>query len=208
MKIIAFAGMPFSGKSEAVKIAQTLGITVIRMGDMVWAEVKKRGLKLKDENVGKIANDMRDKFGKDIWAKKTIGKLKKYKDVDFIVIDGIRNTEEIDTFKKHLGKYFFLIAIDVPDIVRHKRGLSREREDDSRDLEKIKDRDIRELRWGLGSVIKSADLVINNDGDSDIDDVIAHIDHIVNLVGIDHVAIGSDFDGTGGNLVEGLRYSL
>ncbi len=44
----------------------------------------------------------------------------------------------------------------------------------------------------------------NNDSDSDIDDVIAHIDYIVNLVGIDHVALGSDFDGTGGNLVSGL----
>jgi len=44
----------------------------------------------------------------------------------------------------------------------------------------------------------------NNDGDSDIGDVIAHIDYIVNLVGIDHVALGSDFDGTGGNLVDGL----
>jgi len=44
----------------------------------------------------------------------------------------------------------------------------------------------------------------DGDGDSDIDDVIAHIDYIVNLVGIEHVALGSDFDGTGGYLVEGL----
>jgi len=28
-----------------------------------------------------------------------------------------------------------------------------------------------------------------------IDQVITHIDHIVDLVGIDHVALGSDFDG-------------
>ena len=38
-----------------------------------------------------------------------------------------------------------------------------------------------------------------------ISDVIAHIDHIVNLVGIDHVAIGSDFDGIGTNVVVGLE---
>jgi len=44
----------------------------------------------------------------------------------------------------------------------------------------------------------------DSDGDSDIADVIAHIDYIVNLVGIDFVAIGSDFDGTNGYLVEGL----
>lgn len=38
-----------------------------------------------------------------------------------------------------------------------------------------------------------------------INDVIQHIDYIVNLVGIDHVAIGSDFDGIGTNVVLGLE---
>lgn len=31
-----------------------------------------------------------------------------------------------------------------------------------------------------------------------IDDIIRHIDHIVQVAGIDHVGIGSDFDGGGG----------
>ncbi|MCK5086948.1 MAG: dipeptidase, partial [Melioribacteraceae bacterium] len=44
----------------------------------------------------------------------------------------------------------------------------------------------------------------DNNGKIDISDVIIHIDHIVNLVGVDYVAIGSDFDGTGGNLPVGL----
>ena len=38
-----------------------------------------------------------------------------------------------------------------------------------------------------------------------ISDVIQHIDHIVNLVGVDYVAIGSDFDGIGTNVVLGLE---
>ena len=38
-----------------------------------------------------------------------------------------------------------------------------------------------------------------------INDVIAHVDHIVNLVGTNHVAIGSDFDGIGTNVVVGLE---
>jgi membrane dipeptidase len=32
-----------------------------------------------------------------------------------------------------------------------------------------------------------------------------HIDHVVKLVGIDHVGIGSDFDGVGDSLPEGLK---
>ena len=38
-----------------------------------------------------------------------------------------------------------------------------------------------------------------------ISDVVANIDHAVKLVGVDHVGLGSDFDGVGGNLPDGLR---
>jgi membrane dipeptidase len=42
-------------------------------------------------------------------------------------------------------------------------------------------------------------------GDADISDVVANIDHVVKLVGIEHVGLGSDFDGVGGNLPVGLK---
>ena len=38
-----------------------------------------------------------------------------------------------------------------------------------------------------------------------IDDVIDHIDHIVKLTSIDHVGIGSDYDGVGDSLPTGLK---
>jgi membrane dipeptidase len=40
--------------------------------------------------------------------------------------------------------------------------------------------------------------------DAEVADVAAHIDHAVKLVGIDHVGLGSDFDGVGDNLPNGL----
>ncbi|MEM7480507.1 MAG: dipeptidase [Acidobacteriota bacterium] len=40
---------------------------------------------------------------------------------------------------------------------------------------------------------------------ADISDVVAHIDHVVDLVGIDHVGLGSDFDGVGDSLPTGLK---
>ena len=40
---------------------------------------------------------------------------------------------------------------------------------------------------------------------ADIADVIAHIDHVIDLVGIDHVGLGSDFDGVGDSLPTGLK---
>jgi membrane dipeptidase len=42
-------------------------------------------------------------------------------------------------------------------------------------------------------------------GDADISDVVANIDHVVKLVGIEHVGLGSDFEGVGGKLPDGLK---
>ncbi len=36
-------------------------------------------------------------------------------------------------------------------------------------------------------------------------DVVAHIDHVVELAGVDHVGLGSDFDGVGDSLPAGLK---
>jgi len=74
LRIIAFTGMPFSGKSEAVKIAKEQNIPVIRMGDMIWEETKKQNLELNDKNVGTIANNMRKRYGMTSGQKKQLKK--------------------------------------------------------------------------------------------------------------------------------------
>jgi dephospho-CoA kinase len=167
MKIIAFTGMPCSGKSEAVRVAREKGMWVVRIGDLVWGETKKQGLELNDRNVGLVAEEMRRKHGKDIWARKTVDLIKSREGVDFVVVDGIRNVEEVDRFKKELTEDFTVIAIDASDELRKKRALSRGREDDSRDLRDFVERDMREIRWGIGEVIASADIVISNEGSLD-----------------------------------------
>jgi membrane dipeptidase len=42
-------------------------------------------------------------------------------------------------------------------------------------------------------------------GYADVTDVVAHIDHVVQLVGVDHVGFGSDFDGVGPTTPTGLK---
>jgi len=164
MKIIAFTGMPASGKSEAVQLAKDKGIPVIRMGDMVWDETKRQGKPLDDKNVGDVANSMREKHGMDIWAKRTVEKIRSLKQSPLLVIDGVRNMEEIEFFKKELGMDFLVIAIDAPDELRRKRAISRGRTDDSGNLKDLEERDKREIHWGLQKVIADADLVIPNNG--------------------------------------------
>ena len=164
MKILAFTGMPCSGKTEAVQIAKDLNIPVIRMGDAVWEETKNQGLELNDKNVGTVANKMRQTHGKDIWAIRIVEKIKSLEDKTTLVIDGIRNMEEIDVFKKNLGKDFVVIAIEASTETRRNRALGRSRQDDSKDIKDLEERDRRELGWGLGVVIASADIVVSNEG--------------------------------------------
>ena len=40
---------------------------------------------------------------------------------------------------------------------------------------------------------------------SDVQMVANHIDHVVSLVGVDHVGFGSDYDGVGDSLPTGLK---
>jgi len=40
---------------------------------------------------------------------------------------------------------------------------------------------------------------------ADVSDVADHIDHVVQLIGVDHVGLGSDFDGVGDSLPYGLK---
>jgi membrane dipeptidase len=42
-------------------------------------------------------------------------------------------------------------------------------------------------------------------GYADVTEVVDHIDHVVNLVGVNHVGLGSDFDGVGDSLPTGLK---
>ncbi len=61
--------------------------------------------------------------------------------------------------------------------------------------------DILQLLANNGGVAQIClyDAFLNNDSSkASIDDIIAHIRHIINVAGIDHVGIGSDFDGGGG----------
>jgi membrane dipeptidase len=38
-----------------------------------------------------------------------------------------------------------------------------------------------------------------------LDDLVANFEHVINLVGVEHVGIGSDFDGVGDSLPEGMK---
>ena len=168
MKIIAFVGLPLSGKTTASRIAEEIGIPVIVMGDVVREEVKRRGLDPTDENTGKVASELREMEGMDAIAKRCIPKIReKLEERGIVVIDGIRGIAEVERFKSEFGEDFVLINIEAPIELRLERALKRRRDDDVKSLEDLRKRDERELSWSMKEAIEIADLTVENIGDLD-----------------------------------------
>ncbi len=165
MRVIAFVGLPLSGKSTAAKVAEEMGIPVVCMGDIVREEAKRRGLPQTDENLGKIAEELRRKEGMDAIAKRCIPIIReKGIETGVVVIDGVRGIAEVERFKKEFGDDFILINIEAPLEIRFQRALKRKRSDDITTIEDLKKRDKRELSWNMGEAMKIANFTIENVG--------------------------------------------
>ena len=94
MKLIAFVGMPASGKSEAANIARRLDIPVISMGDIVREETARRNLPPTDENIGGTGTRLRMEEGMDAIARRCVPKIRSISS-PVVVIDEPRIIEEI-----------------------------------------------------------------------------------------------------------------
>jgi dephospho-CoA kinase len=136
------------------------------MGDVVREEAEKRCLEPIPENLGKIMLELRQREGADAIAKKCIPKIENARESK-IIIDGIRSLAEVEEFKRHFLK-FTLIAIHASPETRFKRLYRRQRSDDPKNWEIFYERDMRELRVGLGEAIAMAEHLIVNEGDLDV----------------------------------------
>jgi len=165
LQVLAFVGAPAAGKTEAALVAEEMGIPVITMGEVVRAELRRRGLPLSDENAGRVASELRAREGMDAIAKRCIPYIREIANKKaVIVVDGIRGITEVETFKKEFGTDFMLIRVDAPLNLRYERIKSRGRDDDSLSIGEFKAREERENGWGMEEAMKKADKVIKNTG--------------------------------------------
>jgi len=160
-KAYGIVGMPGSGKSEIIKVARELNIPVFSMGDAIRNELKEKGIDITPENMGRYMLVIRKNFGLDIVAKKTFERISECAS-DKIIIDGLRNYEEIEFFKSKI-KHFYIIAVHSSPKTRFLRLKERKREDDSDEWKVFLKRDERELSVGIGKVIALADFILDNE---------------------------------------------
>lgn len=159
LKLVVTVGMPGSGKDEVASVAKGLGFAVIKMGDLVRAETKRRNFPPTDKNFGRIAKEEREKNGPAIWAKRSVPLVTEMK----TLIDGLRSGEELSMFRHNFGDLVVIGIFSSPE-TRFERLSQRGRGDDSMDMDEFYERDNRELKFGLGDALALADHMIVNEG--------------------------------------------
>lgn len=166
MKVIGVSGLPGSGKSLISNMSKKKGANVIRMGDIIRNEAKKR-----NEETGTTAINLRKEHGKYVVAKLTIGIIKNqfksnknFKKELIFLVEGIRSPYEVQMFKKNF-KNFILVSIFSSPKTRFNRLKNRKREDDSIQFKDFQKRDKREIKFGIAEVISTSDyLIVNEEG--------------------------------------------
>src|SRR5207253_7091479 len=91
--------MPGCGKEEALAVAQTLGFSVVQMGDIVREEALRRGLPITDATVGGMAHAERQGHGMGIWAERTLPRVQGER----VLVDGLRGRAELEIFRGAFG---------------------------------------------------------------------------------------------------------
>ena len=187
MKVFGVTGLPGSGKSIISRIAKKEGIYTISMGDVIREEAERNRC-----STGVAAVNLRKKYGNNVVADRCVQKIKNYSknrynqkttvkkmynthtnnqtpkkyskiEQDIYIIEGLRSPQEVSYFKKHF-KNFKIIAIHSNPQSRFNRLKRRKRNDDSTDYKVFKERDNRELKFGIGNVISLADYMLINEG--------------------------------------------
>ena len=167
-KVVGIAGMPGAGKTLAAKIAKQMNFKVVVMGDVVREEARKRGLTPSPENLGKLMIQMREERGEAVIAERCIPKIEKAKS-ELVVIDGIRSLHEVEEFRRFFPN-FIILAVHTSPKTRFERLFKRNRSDDPKKWATFLERDMRELKVGLGNVIALADyLIVNEDSKAEFE---------------------------------------
>lgn len=160
MRIIGTVGLPASGKGEVASVARGLDIPVVTMGDIIREACRARGLDPADHH-GEVAVALREEEGNAAIAERSLPIIREMlTEHDTVLVDGIRSGVEVDYFEETLGDDFTLVAIEAPFDIREERIEERARDDPS--VESLRERDERELGFGMGDAIAHADVTIEN----------------------------------------------
>ncbi|PIU22497.1 MAG: hypothetical protein COT14_00800 [Candidatus Diapherotrites archaeon CG08_land_8_20_14_0_20_30_16] len=166
--MIGLTGPNCSGKGEIANILKEKRYKYYSCSDVIREEAEKRKLEKTRENLIAIGNELREKLGPNVLAKKLLEKIKedrKKGQKDFIV-DSIRNPNEVEELKT--DNEFSLLGINAPIELRYERAKARGRVENVNNFDDFKQMDEKENSSNpnaqqLNVVYKMADKYVFND---------------------------------------------
>jgi dephospho-CoA kinase len=163
MPVIGTVGMPGSGKGEVAAVAEAADIPVVTMGDVIRAACRDRGLDPADHH-GAVAQALRDEGGPAAIAEASLPRVEEaLEEAETVVVDGLRSPDEVARFRDRFGDEFSVLAVEASFDTRADRLAERGRDATDADRERLREREKRELGWGMGEVIEAADRRIENE---------------------------------------------
>jgi len=161
-RVMLVTGMAGSGKTTLARLLREKGYRIITMGDVIRHEVRMRNQEPTPENLGRMAEAIRRTGGDAAVARKCVP-LIIGEPSSKVAIDGIRSLEEVEVFKEAFKTV--LIAVHASPETRYQRLKKRGRSDDPPNRQVFRERDQRELRFGIGNAIALSDYIIRNNDD-------------------------------------------
>lgn len=161
-RLIGLTGTNGAGKGETAAFFKARGYAYASLSDVLRDELAARGLEASRDNLIRTGNELREKFGPDVLARRIMVKVSGPS-----VIDSIRNTREVAFFRGQAG--FILLAVDAPVEVRFARAVARGRNESAATLEEFRRKEDEERAGGrdaqqLEACMAEADHLVWNDG--------------------------------------------
>jgi len=137
--ILGLTGKNAAGKGEVANHLKAKGFIYYSLSDVVREEATKKKIQHTRENLIRLGNELREKYGPRVLAERINEKLKKGKN---FVIDSIRNPNEVKELTKN--RDFLLLGIKAPVKLRFERGIKRNRTGDAKTLDEFKKQEEKE----------------------------------------------------------------
>jgi len=179
--LLGLTGTNASGKTTVVNYLISRNFEHYSLSDILREELSQRKIEPTRENLIRVGNELREKFGSSILADRVKLKLS-YSNT---VIDSIRNPNEVQSLKQLAN--FYLVAVDAPVEMRYQRAISRQRIENVNNLSEFIAMENREKSFNTNhqnivACMELADFKIHNDCELDklhksIDQIIFQLDN-------------------------------
>lgn len=163
--VLGLTGTNGAGKTSAADYLRERGFLYLSLSDEIRQELESRGQTPTRENLTRVGNELRARFGPAVLAQRVMARLVEGRDY---VIDSIRNPSEVEALREL--EEFRLTHFDAPREVRFKRAVARADERTPQSFDEFAEQEDREMEspdettQQLRATFELADEKLLNDG--------------------------------------------